>query len=304
MGTSYHVKYWASVAVNEDRVALELQQTLDRVNELMSTYIPSSEVSLFNETEPGQWFILSPETFDVIDRALYWCELSEGAFDITVSSLVNLWGFGPDYRASEKPDPTAIDAGLKQVGCDHIHLDESQFRIRKDRDLAVDLSAIAKGYAVDLLADYLESVQVVDYLVEVGGELRVSGAKPGSESWKIAIESPVADTRSVERVLGLENVAVATSGDYRNYFEEDGIRYSHTIDPATGYPISHNLASVSVLTDNCMDADALATSFMVMGPEKALEFANQHQLAIFMIVKAGDTFTEQASELFEARYTQ
>jgi len=304
MGTSYHVKYWSAEDVDSGQIALDLQQRLDQVNGLMSTYLPSSEVSRFNEVEPGQWFVLSPETFDVIDRALYWCEQSDGAFDITVSALVNLWGFGPGIRTSEKPAQQDIDAALQQVGCDHIQLDESRYRIRKDRNLAIDLSAIAKGYAVDQLADYLESVRVTDYLVEVGGELRVGGTKPDAEVWKIAVESPVTETREVERVLQLENVAVATSGDYRNYFEEDGIRYSHTIDPATGYPISHTLASVSVLIDNCMDADALATSFMVMGPEKALEFANQRQLAIFMIVKAGDTFAEQASELFEARYLQ
>ena len=168
-------------------------------------------------------------------------------------------------------------------------------------ELYVDLSTIAKGYGVDRVALLLEQLEIQNYLIEIGGEMRMKGSKPGSEPWRIAIEKPISTERSVQRVIELGDAAVATSGDYRNYYEQDGVRFSHIIDPHTGKPIQHNLVSVTVITDTCMDADAYATALTVMGPQRALEFAEQKQLAVLLITREADGFKEHSSSAF-ARY--
>jgi thiamine biosynthesis lipoprotein len=214
--------------------------------------------------------------------------------------LVNLWGFGPIIKPDQVPDESEILATLAHTGKDKISLQaQPQAVIKSDPNVYLDLSAIAKGYAVDRLAAMLEHKNIQNYMVDIGGELKLRGINPRGIPWVIAVEKPDPNTRSALQLIQPERAAIATSGDYRNYFEQDGIRYSHTIDPATGKPISHKLASVSVINKSCVAADALATAIMVMGPEKGLEFAKQHDLAVLFVVKVKDGFNSIATNQFK-----
>ena len=300
MGTQFHIKYFlpASVTVSAEAIQGEIEARLAAVNQRMSTYLEDSELNRFNAAETGRWFAVSEDTAQVVSLALEISRDTEGAFDVTVASLVDLWGFGPTHREAEPPAAEQISTELAKVGYGSLQARLTPPALRKETALTLDLSAIAKGYAVDLVAEYLGQVGIESYMVEVGGEIVARGHKPDGESWRIAVESPVVSQREVQRVIELSDIAVATSGDYRNYFEKNGVRYSHTIDPITGYPITHNLASVTVLAKTCARADALATALNVMGPERALAFANAHELPVLLIVKEGNSFRELSSDAF------
>jgi len=308
MGTWYTVKYQPPESQSEnysqDYISAQIAARLQRVDALMSTYKKDSEVSRFNLAPPQQWFSVSPQTFDVILLAQQISAQTQGAFDISVASLVNLWGFGPTYQPQVMPAADQINDIRQRVGFSHLELDEVNKALRKNTALTIDLSAIAKGYGVDQVADFLDSVGVNSYMVEVGGEIRARGLKPNAEPWRIAIESPQAAQHEVreevQRIIEISDLAVATSGDYRNYFEQDGQRYSHTIDPKTGYPVTHNLVSVTVLNKSAARADALATAFSVMGAEQALLLAAAENIAAYFIVKQGSGFAELASTAFES----
>lgn len=302
MGTEFHVKYFPLPGVAEpELIKDQVVKELGHINQLMSTYIADSELSLFNQAAVDEWFPVSQELFDVVSLALSISEQTQGVFDITVASLVDLWGFGPSHRDAAPPEPAAIAEELSKVGYRAIQLQAEPKALLKRSALTMDLSAIAKGYAVDRVADRLEAEGIDSYMVEVGGEIRAKGLKPGAQPWRIAIESPVVGARAIQRIIELSDIAIATSGDYRNYFEKDGQRYSHTIDPQTGYPITHQLASVTVMAKTSAQADALATALMVMGSEKGLAFANAQDLEAFFIVKQGAEFIEVASERFTER---
>jgi len=300
MGTSYHIKLAPTAKIDLTSLKERINSRLVGIDNKMSTYKKDSEVSRFNSYSGGDWVTVSAETMSVINAAQEISQLSNGAFDITVGKLVNLWGFGPTVRVDALPDINTIETLLSQVGYYKLELRKTPPAIRKsDKNIYLDLSAIAKGYAVDAIAQLLIENQIDNFLVEIGGEIITHGEKYQHQPWVIGIESPVSQQRSIRKRLILEDVAMATSGDYRNYFEENGVRYSHTIDPTTGYPIKHQLASVTVIDSTCMRADALATAIMVMGPDKGLEFARQQQLAIFMLVKQGDHFIEKHSAAFK-----
>ncbi|MDX2493993.1 MAG: FAD:protein FMN transferase [Desulfuromusa sp.] len=302
MGTSYHIKLapTATQKINLPSLKEQISSRLDDIDHKMSTYKKDSEVSRFNRHSSESWMPISAETLTVISAAQEISQLSSGAFDITIGKLVNLWGFGPTINLDAIPDANAIQTLLSKSGYHKLELRKTPPAVRKNASaISIDLSAIAKGYAVDAIARLLMENQINNFLVEIGGEIITHGQKQLQQPWVIGIESPVAEQRSIRKRLYLEDVAMATSGDYRNYFEEQGVRYSHTIDPATGYPIKHQLASVTVIDKTCMRADALATAIMVMGPSKGLEFARQEQLAIFMLVKQGDQFIEKHSSAFK-----
>lgn len=301
MGTQYQVK----VVLTPDREQLlpHLQQgifdALTKVDRLMSTYKADSEISRFNRLGELRWFDLSPETLEVIQLSQSLSEATGGAFDITVGPLVNLWGFGPRYREDQVPAVEEIQRVRDYVGYQLLELDESRYAIRKKHpELYIDLSAIAKGYAVDQVAEYLTDQSVQDYLVEVGGEIRTSGVKPGNLPWRLAIEVPKENQRAIEGVVEITGMAMATSGDYRNYYEQDGRRYSHTIDPTTGNPIVHTLASVTVIHESCALADGLATAFMVMGTKRAMEYAVENGIAAYFIDRDGTDFRTAQTEQF------
>jgi len=278
MGTTYHVRVVQAelppqhVAGLRDSVAKALQ----RVNDLMSTYDPSSELSRFNACESTKAFPVSDDTAAVIRVALETSKQSEGAFDVTVGPLVELWGFGSKGRRTEPPPAAAIAKCLPSVGSHHLHLLPGP-ALRKDvPELHVDLSAVAKGFGVDKTAEALESRGITRYLVEVGGECRARGANERGEVWRVGIDRPVAGNlpgADLEKVLALKDASLATSGDYRNFFEWKGKRYSHTLDPHTGWPVPNALASVSVVAKTCVVADGMATALMALGPDRGLALA-------------------------------
>ena len=299
MGTTYSIKVVATI---EQVKALQLQQKIDsalkQVNQEMSTYIPDSELSQFNSNHSTEAVELSVGLTRVMKESLRLGELSEGKLDVTVGPLVNLWGFGPDQRPETVPSDEILAATQKRVGLQNITL-VNNLLSKKIPKLYVDLSTIAKGYGVDIIAELIEANGITNYLVEIGGELRLKGFKSTGELWAIAIEKPLTDERSVQQVIIPKDNAVATSGDYRIYFEADGIRFSHIIDPATGKPITHRLASVTVIHPSSMTADGLSTALMVMGVEKGMAFAVENDLAALFITKTEHGFSEQFTVKFK-----
>lgn len=290
MGTSYSIKFvdlppsLALDTLSRDIAALLLR--LDR--EQMSTYAPDSELSRLNTRPVGEDIALSPEMAEVMALALDVTRLTGGAFDVTVGPLVNRWGFGPQERRADRiPTQEEIEVLLSQVGSHHLFLDGQRNTLRKNADVYIDLSGIAKGYVVDKVADYLDSLGIHSYFIEIGGELRIRGYKPGNESWVPAIEKPVDTAPQVHNIFYArgESIAVAGSGDYRNYFEADGVHYSHEIDPQTGRPVTNNLAGVYVIDQTAARADALATAFMVLGAEKGFALAESLDLAVYFITR-------------------
>lgn len=305
MGTSYSVKWVDKNTARVQALQHRADLALLELNQQMSTYIPDSEISTFNAMPGASELQVSDALAFVVAESLRISQDSGGAFDPTVGPLVNLWGFGPNGRIETAPTDQEIEAVRSKVGYAKISLLENPTRLKKEGDQYLDLSAIAKGYGVDMLAELLEAQGIMNYLVEIGGELRAKGVKPEGEHWRIAIESPVSSERSIGRIINVKDIGIATSGDYRNYFEEKGVRFSHTIDPATARPINHRLASVTVLSETCAEADALATTLMVMGDEAGFKFAKEKGIAAYFIVKDAnsDDFIEMATDPFE-QYVQ
>jgi thiamine biosynthesis lipoprotein len=216
---------------------------------------------------------------------------------------VNLWGFGPPGKSEDIPTVKQISESLKKVGSNHLKSRLSPPALKKEIvDLYVDLSGIAKGFGVDSIANLLETQGLMNYIVDIGGEMKTRGRKNANSPWRIAIESPIVDKKEIQQVINLNDQAIATSGDYRNYFEKDGKRYSHEINPRTGYPIQHRLASVTVLDSSCMRADALATALIVLGPEKGFQLAEKESNAALFIIKGEDGFFEKETTKFKREY--
>lgn len=296
MGTTYHIQWRGAFAAEPAKLQQEIDMLLVQVNQQMSTYIPDSELSLFNKTPAPAQVPASPELRFVLQQSLEINHLSGGYFDVTVGPLVNLWGFGPDEMEEKKPSVEQISQAKAQVGSAAITVGDTW--LSKSAQRYVDLSAIAKGYGVDQVATLLEQKGIQDYLVEIGGELRLKGQKQTGRNWKVAVEAPDVSERRVQKVLSVTNTGMATSGDYRNYFEVNGERFSHTIDPFTGSPVRHKLASVTILHPQCSMADGLATTMMVMGEEKAPAFAQAHNIAAYFIVSTENGFKEIISPAF------
>ncbi|MFT4789421.1 MAG: thiamine biosynthesis lipoprotein [Paraglaciecola sp.] len=297
MGTTYNIKFVAKSSVDAEKLHNEVDASLVEINKLMSTYDPDSELSHFNQWHSTKPFKLSMQTLKVLTEAKRLGALSDGVLDVTVGPLVNLWGFGPDAKPDKTPSAQTIAAVKAKTGLDKLILLDDGAR-KTDPDLYVDLSTIAKGYGVDVVAELLEQYNLVNYLVEIGGEMRIAGHKAKGDKWRIAIEKPNSDERSVQEIISIGSNAIATSGDYRNYFEEQGVRYSHLIDPRTGSPISHNLVAVTVVHSSSMTADGLATALIVMGKDAALALAEQNALAVLLITKENGEFKEYTTAQF------
>lgn len=289
MGTSYTVKIsQLPTDVTLEDLSEQIEGALLEVNQQMSTYLRDSELTRFNEASDLDWIDVSPATAKVVQEASQMSALTGGAFDPTVSPWVDLWSFGPDPRQHASPSRDEIEHLRPLIGVDLIEVRDQPPAIRRQKPgVRIDLSGIAKGYAVDRLAEILASRDVKGYMIEIGGEVRADGVNANGKPWRIGIESPTAEQRQIAKVIELQG-ALATSGDYRNFFVEDGKRYSHLIDPRSGLPIDHRLVSVSVLDDHCIRADALATSLMVMGPDEGFEFANAHNIPAMFWVLDGD----------------
>lgn len=301
MGTTYSVKVSAPPDEPEwgSEAQLKVDAELRSVNDQMSTYLKSSELSRFNDTTSTDWFEVSVDTATVVQFALGVGLKSGGAFDVTVGPLVDRWSFGPGKRHRDVPSDEELAALGEHIGQSHLAVRLDPPALKKDiAKLRVDLSAIAKGHGVDRVVEVLNRLGAENVFVEIGGEVRVTGEKQtpdGPQSWKVGIQKP--DTMSNEIVLAysMENVAMATSGDYRNFFEVGGQRYSHTIDPVTRRPVRHHLASVTVIAPTCMAADAWATALDVVGPQRAEELATENDLDTLLITRGMDESEKAAT---------
>ncbi|AIW19734.1 thiamine biosynthesis lipoprotein [Vibrio coralliilyticus] len=299
MGTTYNIKYIESEGIpSPEALQKEVDRLLEEVNDQMSTYRKDSELSRFNQNQTSTPFEVSPQTATVVKEAIRLNGLTLGALDVTVGPLVNLWGFGPEARPEVVPTDEELAARKANTGIQHLTV-EGNLLTKDIPNLYVDLSTIAKGWGVDVVADYIQSQGIQNYMVEVGGEMRLKGVNREGVKWRIAIEKPSADERAVQEIIEPGDMAVATSGDYRIYFERDGVRYSHIINPQTGKPIRHKVVSVTVLDKSSMTADGLATGLMVLGEEQGMKIANENNIPVFMIVKTEDGFKEMASEAYK-----
>ncbi len=304
MGTTYHIVIAGSASnLPEGQTPKAVQQEIDaalaRIDEQMSTWRDDSELSRFNVSETTDWFEVSPAVALVVKESLRIAELSDGAFDPTVGPLVRLWSFGSKAGERNLPDPEQITAAQTHTGWQKVEVRIEPPALRKSAPLVeLDLSAIAKGYGVDVVSDRLVELGLPNHLVEIGGEIRTRGRKTDDSVWRAAIQRPDSGFGVRTAVVELTDQSLATSGDYRNYFEVDGKRYSHTIDPQTGRPIEHAVASVSVVANSCMTADALATAINVLGPERGIPLATSLNAETLLLLRTNDSFDELRSESF------
>jgi thiamine biosynthesis lipoprotein len=302
MGTTFTVKVVGAQGdgTTNHRVAELVREVVDTVDGAMSTYRTDSEIAVFNRHDTES-FKASQEMVAVVSEAQRVARLSNGAFDITVGPLVDLWGFGPT-GITEPPSEERLAELVAITGYEQITVDSANGTLRKAVPACrIDLSAIAKGFAVDEVAAALDRQGFSAYMVEIGGEVRTRGRKASGDEWRIGIERPDADGRTVHMAIPLTDMALATSGDYRNFVVRDGVRISHTIDPRNGRPIAHELASVSVIHSSCMTADALATALEVLGPEEGFAFAERQKISALFLVRTGEmVFEEHRTQVWAA----
>ncbi len=297
MGTSYRITLKASQD-NANHLHAKIEKKLNRINQLMSTYIDDSELSRFNQSTSLDCQPVSTETFYVIKNSLEVSRLTGGNFDVTVGPLISEWGFDKKQTNDVVPNKRKIKSLLQQIGFEKLSLGIACIK-KENANISVNLSAIAKGYGVDQITELLRTNDIENYLVEIGGETASKGMNPDSKPWRLAIEAPVEKQSQIHKVFSPLGLGVATSGDYRNYFEKNEVRFSHTIDPTTGRPITHQLVSVTVLHQQTMLADAFATAFMVMGKEKTMLFAKQNKIPVYLLVKSNNGFEAMHTSEFE-----
>lgn len=299
MGTTWRVTV---VTGGADTSALQgaLEAELLEIDRQMSNYRDDSVLSAFNAHASAEPFPAPPALLEVVEISRRVSEASGGAFDITVAPLVDAWGFGRVKREDARPGDAELAARKARVGWQKVHVDMSAGTLRKDQpDVVLDLSAVAPGYAADVLSDRLVALGFPNHLVDVGGEFRARGENQGSP-WRVGVERPdgPVEERTVQEVVLLRDAALATSGDYRNYREQDGVRLSHTIDPRTGRPIAHRLASVTVVVGSAALADAWATALNVLGPDDGLALAEREGLAALFLVREDGGFIPHATAAF------
>ncbi len=307
MGTTYSIKYVQEKSLKSiGNIKKAVDTELEKINSMMSTWDSKSDLSRINQSPAGQWLDIQPDLSELIGFAFDLSQKTSGKYDVSCGPLINLWGFGPK---GEKKIPTDLQIAktMRISGYDKIDLNIKKNKLKKRfKDSYIDLSSIAKGYGVDKIADILESFGIKNYMVEIGGEIKTSGKKQDAP-WRIAIESPrKEDNKIFNRVLKLTDCAMATSGDYRNFFKEGKRRYSHTIDPATGQPVQNNLASVSVVIPNgkCFKADAWATALMASGRDKGVELAVKFKIPAHFIYIEEGRLKETSSTLFTTIFTK
>ncbi|MBX9914443.1 MAG: FAD:protein FMN transferase [Pseudomonadaceae bacterium] len=301
MGSSYSVKYLPGAegpSVAQAQAATEA--ILAEVDEQLSTYRGDSLISQFNAMPANSCQVMPAEVLALVVFAEQLSKQSGGAFDLTVEPLLNLWGFGPQASDEQLPTAAQIATVRARVGYQHLRIDGLQ--LCKDAPVEVDFNSLAAGYAVDRIAARLLELGVSSYLVEATGELRAQGKKPDGSAWRIAIEAPLEHQQVAEKILALDGYGVSTSGDYHNYFERDGLRYSHSLDPQTGAPIRHGLAQVTVVDASVQRADALSTLLMVLGPERGLQFVEREGIAALFVQRSAQGFISRASSAFTRQF--
>jgi len=305
MGTNYHIKIITGYFNKQSDLKAKIDQRLEAINQSMSTYRPDSEISQFNAIQDISTSLqVSNDFLDVMQVAQRIYAITDGAWDGTIKPLVNLWGFGNTQQSQQVPDDAIIKDKIRMVGFKHIRILKSGFLQKTVEMLSLDLASIAKGFAVDQISSLLKAQGQENFLVEIGGEVYAAGYRKDGSPWRVGINQPdsTASLRATYQVVPLHNQAMATSGDYRNYFEIQGQRYSHIIDPRTGYPVDNGVVSVSVVAGSCIFADGLATALMVMGPEDGLKLvASLNGVAALIVVRNDDnTLSQYASDGFDA----
>jgi thiamine biosynthesis lipoprotein len=297
MGSRYSVKYLRGdkgPTVEQAQAATEA--ILAEVDQQLSTYRDDSLIAQFNAMPANSCQPMPAQLLALVAFAEQLSVQSAGAFDLTLEPLLNLWGFGPQSSIQQVPTAAQIAQVSERVGYQHLRVDGQL--LCKDADVAVDFNSIGAGYAVDRISARLAELGVSSYLVEATGELKAQGQKPDGSAWRIAIEAPLEHQQVAEKILSLDGYGVSTSGDYHNYFERDGLRYSHSLDPQTGAPIRHTLAQVTVVDRSVQRADGLSTLLMVLGPELGLQFAEREGIAALFVSRAPQGFVSRASSTF------
>lgn len=298
MGSTYSIKYVrrAGLPAAAD-VRVEVEKILADIDRQLSTYRSDSDIERFNDLPANRCQKMPASILKLIRVGEQLSEQSEGSYDLTVEPLLNLWGFGPQGREEKVPAEQALAQARQRVGYQHLRIEGDQ--LCKDAAVEVDFNSIAAGYAVDTIAARLEALGIHDYLAEATGELKAAGKKLDGSPWRIALEEPRDDQQVAERVVAVDGFGLSTSGDYRNYFEQDGRRYSHTFDARTGAPVSHSLASVTVIHPSALMADGLSTLLLILGPERGWDYAEKHDIGAFFVIRADTGFVTRTSHAFE-----
>ena len=298
MGSRYSIQYVRRATVaGPVEVRRQVEAILDEVDRQMSTYRGDSDIERFNRLPTNSCQTMPSPLLELVSVGEQLSQQSEGAYDLTVGPLMNLWGFGPQARGEQVPSAQALALARQRVGYGHLRIEGDQ--LCKDAAVEVDFDSIAAGYTVDRIAAMLQAQGIDSFLVEVTGELKAVGRKLDGSAWKIALEEPRDDRQVLERVIELDGYGVSTSGDYRNYFEQDGQRYSHTFDARTGAPVRHQLASVTVIDRSTLMADGVSTLLLILGPERGLAYAEQHQVAAFFVLRSNTGFVTRTSQAFD-----
>lgn len=298
MGSTYSIKYVRNDGVApQTELKAATEAILAEIDQQMSTYRDDSLIEQFNQAPAGTCQTMPEGVLELVRAGDRLHEESQGVFDLTLEPLLDLWGFGPRGKGEAVPSEEKLAEVRQRVGQQHLRIDGEH--LCKDADVQVDFNSIAAGYAVDRIVARLGELGVTSYLVEATGELKAAGLKPDGSHWRIGLEAPRDDERVAQRVLQLDGYGISTSGDYRNYFEENGERYSHTLDALTGRPVRHKLAAVTVADQSTLRADGLSTLLMVLGPEAGMAFAERNGIAAFFITREGKGFVTQGTRAFE-----
>ncbi|UVM20340.1 FAD:protein FMN transferase [Pseudomonas wadenswilerensis] len=297
MGSSYTVQYVRTPrGPAPEQVRREVERILEGIDKRFSTYRSDSLTEAFNRLPANSCQPMPADVLELVRVGEQLARQSDGAFDLTVEPLLDLWGFGPQSRSEKVPDAQALAATRQRVGHGHLRIVGEQ--LCKDAPVEVDFNSIAAGHAVDLLVERLKALGVADLLVEATGELKAIGRKPDGSHWNVALELPRDDRQIAQQVLAVDGFGVSTSGDYRNYFEENGQRYSHTFDARLGKPVKHDLAAVTVFDRSTLMADGYSTLLFILGPERGWEFALQHEIAAVFVTRVADGFVSRSTPAF------
>lgn len=298
MGSTYSIRYVRTTSAPQPKeLQRQVESILSEVDRQMSTYRDDSDIERFNNLPANSCQPVPAPVLHLVRTGEQLSQASDGAFDLTVEPLLNLWGFGPQAREVKVPEAATLAQVRQRVGHQHLRIEGDQ--LCKDAAVEVDFNSIAAGYAVDRIAERLTELGIHRYLVEATGELKAAGRKLDGSPWRIALEEPRDDQQVAEKIIDVDGFGVSTSGDYRNYFQQDGRRYSHTLDARTGAPITHQLASVTVLHPSALMADGLSTLLLVLGPQQGWDYAEQHRIAAFFVMRDGAGFVTRSNEAFE-----
>ncbi|MGY2182783.1 FAD:protein FMN transferase [Pseudomonas agarici] len=302
MGSTYSIQYVRRADGPVAReVKAEVEAILAEVDQQMSTYRSDSDIEQFNDLPAHRCRPMPASILRLVRVGDELARASQGAYDLTVEPLMNLWGFGPQGRKEQVPQAAQLAEARQRVG--HLHLRVEAERLCKDAAVRVDFDSIAAGYTVDRIAERLTAMGIESFLAEVTGELKAVGRKPDGSPWRVALEEPRDDRQVAQRVIDIDGYGVSTSGDYRNYFEQDGRRYSHTFDALTGAPITHGLAAVTVIDPSTLMADGLSTMLLILGPERGWDYAQEHDIAAFFVVRADTGFVTRTNLAFDRLFS-